>query len=261
MSRCTSLLFILLLASAPALSAEELPRIAIIIDDIGDRHAEGLTAVELPGVVACAFLPHTPHARELARRAHANGKEVLLHLPLQSLQGKELGPGAITLHTSETEFRRILQDNLAVIPYVQGVNNHMGSLLTRHPGHMTWLMQDLAANGKLFFVDSYTHADSVALDMARERGVPAARRDVFLDNIPEPEAIEAEFARLVQLARERGSAIGIGHPYPQTMEYLARILPALETDYGVTLVPVSALLDLQSSPAASLKVTVVPAGQ
>ena len=261
MSRFANLLFILFLAPASALYAEELPRIAIIIDDIGDRRAEGLAAVDLPGAVACAFLPHTPHARELAYRAHENGKEVLLHLPLQSLQGKELGPGAITLHTSETEFRRILQDNLAVIPYVQGVNNHMGSLLTRHPGHMTWLMQDLAANGRLFFVDSYTHADSVALDMARERGVPAARRDVFLDNIPEPGAIEAEFARLIERARERGSAIGIGHPYPQTMEYLARVLPVLEADYGVTLVPVSALLDPQLSPAASLKVMATPAGQ
>ena len=260
MNSCRNLLFVLLFAPAPVLCAEALPRIALIIDDIGDRHAEGRAAVDLPGAVACAFLPHTPYARELARRAHGHGKEVLLHLPLQALEGKELGPGAITLHTSETEFRRILADNLAVIPHVQGVNNHMGSLLTRHPGHMTWLMQDLAANGKLFFVDSYTHADSVALAMARERGVPAARRDVFLDNIPEQKAIEAEFVRLVQRAREHGSAIGIGHPYPQTMEYLARVLPTLEAEFGVTLVPVSALLDAPSFRDAPLKVTASPAG-
>jgi len=239
--------------------ADELPRIAIIIDDVGDRHAEGLAAVSLPGTIACAFLPHTPYARELAKRAYENGKEVLLHLPLQSLNGKALGPGAITLDTTETEFRRILRDNLSAVPHVRGVNNHMGSLLTRHPGHMTWLMQDLAADGQLFFIDSYTHADSVALAMASERGVPAARRDVFLDNVPERDAIAAEFTRLVERARANGSAIGIGHPYPRTLEFLAAILPVLETEFGVRLVPVSTLLTPPVLLEPHLKAAATPA--
>lgn len=232
-----------------------MPRIAIIIDDIGDRHAEGLAAVSLPGAVACAFLPHTPHARELALRAHSNGKEVMLHLPLQSLHDKALGPGAITLETTETEFRRTLAENLLAIPHARGVNNHMGSLLTLHPGHMTWLMQYLASQEKMFFVDSYTHVDSVAMAMAAERGVPAARRDVFLDNVAEHDAIDTQFKRLIRLARERGSAIGIGHPYPATMQFLAEQLPELEAEYGVELVPVSALLKrhapLNPAPASA----------
>lgn len=239
------ILFTLFVVFAPSVVLAQTaakPRIAIIIDDIGDRHAEGLAAVSLPGAVACAFLPHTPHARELASRAHANGKEVMLHLPLQSLHDKALGPGAITLHTTEPEFRRTLAKNLQAIPHVRGVNNHMGSLLTLHPGHMTWLMQELAVRQEMFFVDSYTHADSVALMMAQERGVPAARRDVFLDNIPEHGAITEQFERLVKLAHERGSAIGIGHPYPETMKFLAQKLPALQAEYGVELVPVNALL-------------------
>lgn len=236
---------LLLVVFLPPVSRAETPaqpRIAIIIDDIGDRHAEGLAAVSLPGAVACAFLPHTPYARELAMRAHLNGKEVMLHLPLQSLHDQALGPGAITLHTTETEFRRTLAENLLAIPHVRGVNNHMGSLLTLHPGHMTWLMQELAARQEMFFVDSYTHAGSVALMMAQERGVPAARRDVFLDNVPEHDAITEQFERLVELAHERGGAIGIGHPYPETMKFLAGKLPALQAEYGVELVPVSALL-------------------
>src|SRR5690606_23829095 len=110
-------------------------------------------------------------------------------------------------------------DNLAAVPHVRGVNNHMGSLITRHPGHMTWLMQDLARDG-LFFVDSYTHPQSVALEMAREGGVPAARRDVFLDHVAEPEAIAHQFRRLLARARSDGHAIGIGHPYPATLAFL-----------------------------------------
>lgn len=233
---------LLLFFCAPAM-ATDTPRIAIIIDDIGDRHAEGRAAVTLPGAVACAFLPHTPYAVELAKLAHAEGKEVLLHLPLESLNDKALGPGAITLDTGEDEFRRILQEDLAAIPHVRGVNNHMGSLLTRHPGHMTWLMRGLAESG-LYFVDSYTHPASVAFAMAREQGVPSARRDVFLDNIQDAVALRAEFDRLIALAKDNGSAIGIGHPYPATLNFLAATLPRLREEYGVELVPVEALLDV-----------------
>ena len=236
------------LSLLPAIvTAAPSPRIAIIIDDIGDRYEEGHAAVALPGAVACAFLPHTPFAAELAELAHASGKEVLLHLPLQSQNGKALGPGAITLETTEHEFRSILNDDLAAIPHVRGVNNHMGSLLTRHPGHMTWLMNGLAERGDLFFIDSYTHAGSVALAMAREQGIRAARRDVFLDNVQESGAIDASFRRLVTEARDKGAAIGIGHPYPATMEFLARVLPKLREEFGVELVPVEVLLDV---PAA-----------
>ena len=253
-------LLILLPASAataevPAAPAS-LPRIAIIIDDIGDRYEEGRAVVALPGAVACAFLPHTPYAAGLAELAHVNGKEVLLHLPLQSLEGKALGPGAITLDTTESEFRQVLDDNLAAIPHVGGVNNHMGSLLTRHPGHMTWLMRGLAARNGLYFVDSYTHADSVAMTMAREQGVRAVRRDVFLDNEPEAAAIAAEFKRLIALAHSRGTAIGIGHPYPATVQFLADTLPKLREQFGVELVPVEALLEpLAASGEAALMAT------
>lgn len=220
------------------------PRIAIIIDDIGDRYDEGMSAIALPGPVACAFLPHTPHAAELARFAHDAGKEVLLHLPLQSLNGKALGPGAITLQTTEQEFRRILRADLDAIPHVRGVNNHMGSLLTRHPGHMTWLMSVLAERGDLYFIDSYTHPASVAFAMAHEQGIPSARRDVFLDNVPERDAIRFQFRRLVEEARLKGSAIGIGHPYPETLAFLADVLPTLGEEFGVELVPVEALLSV-----------------
>ena len=234
------------LVASTAISAEPgtLPRVAIIIDDIGDRLVEGKLAATLPGPVACAFLPHTPHATELAELAYTAGKEVLLHLPLQSLNGKALGPGAITLDTTENEFRRILAADLAAIPHVRGVNNHMGSLLTRHPGHMTWLMRVLAERGDLFFVDSYTHPASVALAIAHEQGIRSARRDVFLDNVPDRGAIGLQFERLVDEAKRNGAAIGIGHPYPETLAFLADVLPGLGEDFGVELVPVETLLSV-----------------
>lgn len=254
--RCCLLSLCVALSFAPLHAQDALPRIALIIDDIGDRQAEGAAAVSLPGAVACAFLPHTPHAAELARRAHALGKEVLLHLPLESLAGKQLGPGAIRLDTTEQEFRRVLAEDLESIPHVVGVNNHMGSLLTRHPGHMTWLMRVLAERGNLYFVDSYTHPESVAYQMAREQGIAVARRDVFLDNVQEMDAIRREFERLVAEAKRKGIAIGIGHPYAVTMEFLAAELPRLRETHGVELVSLSAVLELRtfdSRPVAATR--------
>lgn len=220
------------------------PVIAIIIDDIGDSYDAGKQVIELPGPVACAFLPHTPYARELALAAHAQNKEVMLHLPLEAVAGKALGPGGLTLKDTEQRFRETVRANIAAIPYVRGVNNHMGSLLTRHPGAMEWLMDELLAAGNLFFIDSYTTVSSVALQLAYENGIPAARRDVFLDSDPAPGEVRYQFERLLALARRDGHAIAIGHPYPVTLELLGEQLPRLESQ-GVKLVPVLNVIQLR----------------
>ena len=217
----TLLLFLLPLAAAAT------PRIALIIDDLGYQFA-------------CAVLPATPRGRELAALAADNGKEVLLHLPLQPQEGGLGDPGLLRLDMSRGQFSEAFVANLADVPFATGVNNHRGSLLTRHPGHMGWLMEELRAHGGLFFVDSYTTRHSVALALAEEAGVPALRRDVFLDNERRPEAIARAFERLKRRARANGTAVGIGHPYPETLEFLEQALPALG-DEGIELVPLRAL--------------------
>jgi polysaccharide deacetylase 2 family uncharacterized protein YibQ len=97
------------------------------------------------------------------------------------------------------------------------------------------------ARAPLYFIDSYTTARSVGLEAARAAGVRALRRDVFLDGDPAPGALEREWRRLLALARERGAAIGIGHPRAETLEFLERELPLLDAA-GVELVPLGALL-------------------
>jgi uncharacterized protein len=233
-----------LFVSAPA-QAETAPRIAIIIDDLGYELDAGQRAVNLPGPVACAVLPSTPRARELARAAHAAGKEVLLHLPLQSeIDGIEQEPGVIRLDTTREQFARIFAESFESVPFAIGVNSHRGSLLTRHPGHMAWLMEEISARGHLLFVDSYTTHQSVALRLARESGIPSVRRDVFLDDDRDEDSIAREFDRLKRLARARGLAIGIGHPHPETLAFLERELPGLR-DQGFMLVSVSEYVALK----------------
>ncbi|MEO8464047.1 MAG: divergent polysaccharide deacetylase family protein [Gammaproteobacteria bacterium] len=234
-------LLIATLVAAPAV-AEPLPRVALIIDDVGYRLVEGERAVRLPGAVAVAVLPFGTHSVTLAREADAQGKEVVLHLPMQPLRGAENpGPGALEIGQSRAELATVLAADLAAVPFVVGVSNHMGSLLTQQADQMGWLMDELRRREPLFFVDSYTTAASIGFATARAHGVPALRRDVFLDADPAPAAIEAQWQRLLALARAHGMAVGIGHPYSATLALLERELPALEAS-GVALVPLSVLL-------------------
>lgn len=236
----TSGLFLLATLTAVPVAAQ--PLVSLIIDDLGDRWLPGLRAVMLPGSLMYAVLPHTPYSRQIAELAHQRDKEVMLHLPMEAMDtNRPLGPGGLTLDMTEAQFLQTLRGDLAAIPHVVGINNHMGSLLTRHPGHMGWLMNELRRRGDLFFVDSRTTSATVGMQIAHEVGVPSLERDVFLDSDPQLSAIREQFDHLLNLARRNGKAIGIGHPYPETLTVLEERLPTL-SDEGVRLIPVSQLI-------------------
>ncbi len=242
MSSVRALIAALLLVLASGSTATSPPQIAIIIDDLGYRYAAGQRAIELPGPIAFAVLPGAPRSKDLARAAYANGKEVLLHLPLQA-EPNDLTqePMGINLDMSRREFGETFAKAIAAVPHAIGVNSHRGSLLTRHPGHMQWLMEEIHSHKNLFFVDSFTTHESVALQFADEAGVSARKRDVFLDPDQEPATVAREFERMKRLASERGSVIVIGHLYPATLALLERELPKL-ADEGFELVTISELL-------------------
>ena len=173
-------------------------------------------------------MPGAPQSPHLSALAEAAGKEIILHLPLQPASAEDAtDPGTLHIDMTRSEFAATFDRHLAAVPAAAGVNGHRGSLLTRHPGHMGWLMAELKSRPALYFVDSYTTAKSVALDIALENGVRAVRRDVFLDPDPAPATIEREFRRLKTIAREQGFAVGIAHPLPETLAVLERELPAL----------------------------------
>jgi len=232
---------------SPNIPETALPVIALIIDDLGNQHEQGKRAVHLPGPVACSFLPYGPFTRSLASQAHMQNKEVLLHLPMQAAAHEQAlnEKGVLTLDMTRQQFLTTLQHDLDAVPFVSGLNNHMGSLLTRHPGHMAWLMQSISEQGSLFFVDSRTTDRTVAARLAREYGVPSIERNVFLDNVLHPEAIRAEFRRLLDIARRQGFALGIAHPRTQTLQVLREEIEKLESQ-GVVLITVARLIELQN---------------
>ncbi len=218
--------------------------ISIILDDMGYRLKDGQRAVNLPGNLTYAFLPQSPYATRLAEQAHQNSKEVMLHLPMQADAGNKLGPGGLTDDMSEQKFKQTLHSTLASIPHVKGFNNHMGSHLTRNTLQMRWLMEAAMFHADMYFVDSRTTAQSVAQDEAIRIGIENTRRDIFLDYQQKSEIVEQQLQQLIKRAKRRGTALAIGHPYPETLAVLESWLPRLRA-MGIRLVHVSELIAIR----------------
>jgi polysaccharide deacetylase 2 family uncharacterized protein YibQ len=198
--------------------------VAVIIDDLGHNRQAALPFLEMSHPVALSFLPGRPFSRELALEAGRRGKTLLLHLPMEPMgyPVKDPGSGAILLSQNRWEIERVLDDDLAAVPGIVGVNNHMGSRATADDRVMNTVLTFLNRKG-LFFIDSRTTTETVGLETARRMGVPTIQRDVFLDNDADPSAIDAKVDELLDLAQERGWALGIGHAYPLTADALERL--------------------------------------
>lgn len=223
----------------------ELPKIAIIIDDLGDQWRAGKRSVELAGDVTLALLPFSPYALSIAELAGHHGKELMLHAPMEPEAHHSWQQG-LDLSMDEFTLRRELQRMLKELPMVKGMNNHMGSALTQRAEAMSWVMDELAQQ-QLYFIDSRTSAGSQALQQAQRRALPSAKRDIFLDNQRTPQAIAEQFTKLLTKARLQGAAIAIAHPYPETLAFLEATLPRLAGE-GVALVRVSALVYPRTLP-------------
>ena len=220
---------------------KELPQIAIILDDLGYNRKVGEQALQLPGPVTYAIIPFTPYSKIFAEQAKDRNRQVILHLPMESSDpNRALDKGGLSSELDEAEIRSRIHQAIEDVPHIVGMNNHMGSQLTSNVEVMHWLMQELQQQ-PLFFIDSMTHPHSVANTSAKHYNIPSLKRDVFLDNVQTESNIDRQFNRLVNLAKKKGHAIGIGHPYPATLAYLEKALPKLE-QLGVELVETSKLV-------------------
>ena len=167
------------LATEPVSAPKPAIPIAIIIDDVGDRLRDGERVVNLPGQVTIGILPYTPFAIRLSELAKQKQKEVVLHLPMEALEDRYLGKGGLDSHMDKAKFMATLKQSLQAVPYIRGVNNHMGSRLTQDKQRMGWLMSGLYEHGNLYFLDSRTIDTSQAYDAAVQMGLAHATRDVF----------------------------------------------------------------------------------
>ena len=221
------------------------PMIAIVIDDLGLRRANTERAIALPAPLTLSFLTYARGLPRLAAAARRNGHELLLHVPMEPKdQRYDPGPRVLKVGHSSAELDRRLSWALARFEGFVGINNHMGSRFTATPGAMAHVMAELRRRD-LLFLDSLTSPRSVAWQAALGARVPYARRDVFLDHgSRDPAAIRGRLEALERIARQRGYAVGIGHPHSATLRVVAEWLPEARRR-GFALVPISAIVSRQ----------------
>ena len=220
---------------------EGAPAIAILIDDMGEARAWSDRAVALPGPLTLAFFPHAPDLAAQVDAARRAGHEIMLHMPMEPDDvAEDPGPEPLLTGLDEVELRRRAVAMLDSFTGYVGVNNHMGSRFTRDAAALGTVLAEVAARG-LLFVDSRTAPGTLVERVAGELGIPAIRRDVFIDNQADDGEIAAQLAELEALARARGFAVGIAHPRPRTLDALAAWLPEA-VGRGVVLVPISAIV-------------------
>ena len=218
------------------------PRIALMVDDMGYDMDLGRAFAACDLVLSLSVLPLAPHTGAMVEEAAERERELILHLPMEPNGYPRLdpGPGALLTRMKEREIQRILRGHLETVSGIRGVNNHMGSRFTREPEKMGIVLQELKRKG-LFYVDSRTTAQTVAFELAKKMGVPAAKRSVFLDNDLSPRAMRYQMERLQGIARHGGCAVGIGHPHRETLEILNGYAERLKREFEI--VRVSELAD------------------
>ena len=210
------------------------PQIAIIIDDIGYDEEVSLALCDLNSNITFSILPFAPFGKLISEKLYAKGSQMMLHLPMEPVEYPQInpGPGAILSMMSPDILLEQLRKNIEAVPHIVGVNNHMGSKLTSHSDQMNQIFTILKKEN-LFFVDSRTSAESQCKSSARLLKVKFAERDVFLDNFQNTEYIAGQLKKLIDLANKHGSAIGIGHPYQETLEALSKALPKIKNKVEV----------------------------
>jgi uncharacterized protein len=222
-------------------TSDDTIRIVLIMDDIGYDKKIAMALYTLEPNISFSVLPWSPFGKTISRMLTDRGAEVMLHLPMEPVEYPEVDPGPGVLLTSMSPDILIaqLEKNLDAVPGAAGVNNHMGSMLTTQASQMNQIFTVLKKKD-LFFIDSKTAPKSQCRASARLLQVRFAERDVFLDNFQEVAYITGQFAQLIKIAQKYGTAIGIGHPYPATLETLKIELPKLKGK--INIIPASQIV-------------------
>lgn len=198
------------------------PRLVIIIDDLGASVNTAARLAALPYPVTFSVLPYNVRARKVAELARRHDRELFLHLPCEPIgypTKADSGPGTLRVSMDNAALERTLVEDLAHLPEVDGVNNHMGSRLTQDARAMRIVLAHLKGRGK-YFVDSVTTSGSAVPAVAKALRMRYYRRHIFLDNTQSERVILLQLQKAESLARRNGIAIAIGHPYPSTLAAL-----------------------------------------
>jgi hypothetical protein len=220
------------------------PLIAVVLDDVGVARGHAELAIDMPSVITLSFMTYADGVADMAARARAKGHELMLHVPMEPLDGDvDPGPHVLTVEASDSELLARLDWDLSRFPGYIGINNHMGSRFTQDERGMRVVLQELKRRN-LLFLDSRTISTTLGDSLAARMGVAHVMRDVFLDDEMNGAAVLKQLAQAERIAASKGQAIAIGHPHPATLAAIRAWIPQAEAR-GFVIVPLSAVAKLR----------------
>ena len=223
------------------------PLIAIVIDDMGVDRKRSDMAIGLKAPLTLSFLTYAKDLKDQTERARLRGHELLLHVSMEPRSSKvDLGPNALLINLSDQELRRRLDWGFSRFPNYVGLNNHMGSKFTSDVKSMRIVIEETKRRG-LLFLDSRTSSKTVGAKLARELGVPAVERNIFLDHENNINAVNTQLAQAEKIARRIGAVVAIGHPRDATIKALQTWLKSVESK-GFQLVPLTTIVKKFAKP-------------
>jgi polysaccharide deacetylase 2 family uncharacterized protein YibQ len=199
--------------------------LALVIDDVGNNLRDLDPFLKFPGQITISVMPGLPNSVEAAKRVRAAGKELFLHQPMEPINSRNLDRDVIKTGMTPAEIKGILIENLNEIGPVSGINNHEGSRATMDAAIMRPVLE-ISRDRNIVFLDSKTINGTVTLRVARELGIAAAERALFLDNEQDRASIMAALEAGRRLAERNGAAILIGHVWSKELAaILAEMYP------------------------------------
>jgi len=232
--------YVLILKNDTSGLYDKITELSIVIDDFGNFSGALLQQfLDLPKAITFAILPDLTHSEEVMQKAYNQGRETIIHVPMEpeSYPKDDPGKNAIYVDLDEKEIKKRMRKFIKQLPLCIGINNHMGSLATQHENIMTPVLQVLKEND-MFFLDSRTSAKTVGYTLAVEMDVPACERDVFLDAGDYTDRVANKTEDIFELAGKLNNIIVITHAKEKSLEELKGFLSRIEGN-NIKLVPIS----------------------
>ena len=217
------------------------PKIALDIDDVGYRRSYINSLISLKTPITFAIFPYAHYSKDIDLKLHKLGYETIMHTPMEPVNAALFpGDGALFISMDKKEIRRKISADIKRLPYIDGANNHEGSLFTSDKKKICDAVSDFKKKN-MFFMDSLTDDNSYAYRCALKQGIPSAQRDVFIDDKPADGYIENQIKIAAALAKRFKRVIVIGHPRSDTVKTLMSEIPALKKE-GYKFVPLCEFL-------------------
>jgi hypothetical protein len=227
-------------AEADRARAAKMPVVSIVVGGLGVGAAKTTEAImKLPAAVTLAFTPYGSDPGKLAERARAQRHEILLQVPMEPFDYPDNDPGPQTLLTTLPPDQNLdrLYWHLSRFQGYAGIANFMGARFVVTDAVMQPIVREAARRG-LGWLDDGSAPRSVAASLAAGQTMPFIKADVSIDALPTAGEIDRALAKLEDLARERGTAVGIASALPVSIERISIWVKALES-HGVMLAPLT----------------------